>query len=82
MFSSGIVFIALGFVLGFVPLLPGFPLGILGVFLLSLSSRRVRLALRRGVRFLPPHHRARLYFLRTRKLRAADRRAEGTGEAS
>ncbi len=64
LFVLGIALILAGFLLGFVPLLPGFPLGIAGVVLLSLSSRRVRVWLRKVVRHLPQRVRVRLRFLR------------------
>ena len=53
LFVAGVLLILAGAVLGLVPLLPGFPLGILGVALLAASSRRVRRLLRRLTRYLP-----------------------------
>jgi hypothetical protein len=63
LFALGIGLVLAGFLLGFVPFLPGFPLGIAGVFLLSLSSRRVRRTLRSWTARLPHNWRARLHFL-------------------
>lgn len=60
---AGLALIALGFLLGFIPFLPGFPLGIAGIMLLSFSSRRVRRWLRHATRYLPEKMRDRLHFL-------------------
>jgi UPF0716 family protein affecting phage T7 exclusion len=79
MFAGGVLLIIAGFLLGFVPFLPGFPLGIAGLVLLSMSSRRVRLALLRLLRRLPLRWRGRFRFLRKngRAGRAAGRAGEG-----
>jgi len=66
MFGSGIVLILMGFALGFVPFLPGFPLGLAGIALLAASSTRVRALLRRGMQRLPQTWRTRLRSLMKR----------------
>ncbi len=60
LFAAGLLLILAGALLGLVPLLPGFPLGIVGVVLLSASSRRVQRLLRRLVRCLPRRVRDRI----------------------
>lgn len=67
LFALGILLIVAGFLLGFIPFLPGWPLGLAGVFLLSMSSRRVRVLLRRLSRRLPVKWRSRLHFLKGRR---------------
>ena len=61
--GAGLMLIMLGFLLGFVPFLPGFPLGIAGIMLLSLASRRVRDWLRGAAGYLPERLRRHLHFL-------------------
>ncbi|RMF85269.1 MAG: hypothetical protein D6744_01690, partial [Planctomycetota bacterium] len=63
MFVVGLLLLLVGGLLGFVPFLPGFPLGIAGLVLLSLSSRRVSEWLRRMSARLPENVRRRLDFL-------------------
>jgi len=63
LFATGTALVLAGFALGFIPFLPGFPLGIAGIFLLSLSSRRMRGALRRLTGRLPARWRDRFHFL-------------------
>lgn len=63
MFLLGVLLLLVGGLLGFVPLLPGFPLGIAGLVLLSLSSRRVSGWLKQIVSRLPQKLRERLAFL-------------------
>ncbi len=60
LFVSGLLLILAGALLGLVPLLPGFPLGILGIVLLSASSRRIQRLLKRLIRRLPQRVRRRL----------------------
>lgn len=60
MFGSGCLLILVGFLLGFVPFMPGFPLGLLGIGLLAASSTRVRRLLRAAVQRLPSGWRWRL----------------------
>lgn len=60
LFVAGLLLILAGALLGLVPFLPGFPLGILGVVLLGASSRRVQRLLRRLVRRLPRRVRERI----------------------
>jgi hypothetical protein len=61
MFASGCLLLLAGFVLGFVPLMPGFPLGLLGIGLLAASSSRVRVLLRNAVGRLPFKWQRRLH---------------------
>jgi len=64
MFISGCLLILAGFLLGFVPFMPGFPLGLLGIGLLAASSTRVRALLRSAFSRLPPRWRRRLRRIR------------------
>ena len=59
MFGSGCLLILAGFALGFVPFMPGFPLGLLGIGLLAASSSRVRALLRAAAHKLPRRWRRR-----------------------
>ena len=70
LFVAGVLLILAGALLGLVPFLPGFPLGILGVALLSASSRRIQRQLRRLMQRLP------------RRLRRRMRSADGAGRGS
>jgi len=60
MFAAGCLLILAGFALGFVPLMPGFPLGLAGIALLAASSERVRRLLRRATARLPVRWQQRL----------------------
>jgi uncharacterized membrane protein YbaN (DUF454 family) len=66
-FAIGIALILFGLLLGFVPFLPGFPFGILGLALVSASSSRVRALLRRCFDWLPKKWRARIRLMRKRQ---------------
>jgi hypothetical protein len=69
MFGGGGLLILAGFLLGFVPFMPGFPLGLLGIGLLAASSMRVRRVLRAAVHRLPSGWRWRLRKLIPRRPR-------------
>ena len=59
-FATGVLLILVGFMLGFVPFLPGFPFGLAGLALLAASSSRVRRQLRKLLRRLPKKWRAKI----------------------
>lgn len=82
LFIVGLLLVIIGGVLGFVPFVPGWPLGLVGAVLMSVTSNRVRALMWRLTARFPEKFRHRLRFLNHEHDEEFDRTAENGAKAT